>query len=76
MAFQHAQSTLGGDTYQADTTDVRVTSDPASGGIAFCSGFERTPLFFANIATVRVLRSRSQTTTAVRYAWNFWHRPP
>ena len=51
IAIQHGQSTLGGDLYQADMTDDRITSDPTSGGIAFCSGFTRPPLFFANMMT-------------------------
>lgn len=51
MAFQHARGSLGGDIFQADNTDNRVTSDLASGGIAFCSGFRSPPLFFASIAS-------------------------
>ena len=35
-------------------TDNRVSSDPASGGIAFCSGFTAPPLLFANLMTYQV----------------------
>ena len=51
IAIQHGQSTVGGDLYQADMTDDRITHDPASGGIAFCSDFTAAPLFFANMMT-------------------------
>jgi hypothetical protein len=52
MAFQHAADSVGGDVYMADTTDMRITSDPATGGIAFCQGFfPRPPLFFATLAS-------------------------
>lgn len=53
MAFQHSSEgdTVGGDLFMADTTTIRVTDDPTSGGINFCAGFSQKPLFFANIAT-------------------------
>ena len=45
---------------QADMTDNRVSSDPTSGGIAFCSGFTAPPLLFANLMTYQVSRRRRE----------------
>ena len=75
IAIQHSSEgdTLGGDVFMADTTTMRVTSDPTSGLINFCAGFASKPLFFANVATyhgtdsveLRLAQPTTATTAAV-----------